>query len=360
MLKNYLFKLNTEETEIESILLTFNQDIFLNMNDNDFQLNLNTEELKFDIISHDTENYELFLEEKIPVQNLYLFYNVLDSDNKPIKGQQELIYNFENNQEEIQVSFLKENFKGFKFYNNSIKCSFKTNIKIENLNLTIKKYSLNNFEDFPIDEKELKYDEENSTENTILFNYNFSKDFIFSIELEYLNEELKTFYIHKKPSIYFSSIFHLNSLMENYEINLKLADSFELKLMIWKQSLIALAKAGLVYSSNLDLTPDELALFMDYVSNKILLSKITGFFINRFIPGSSAETDIKSKSLGTYQVSKASDSTDTQKFKHINDMIIKLEEELVKLSNSRAISSFNEKYSYPKRHLLYKKQFLSN
>ena len=154
----------------------------------------------------------------------------------------------------------------------TIRCNSKSVIFFhQNINpdlsfVKIKKFTLENFDDFEEEEIELKI-ENNKVE------YEFEKDYIYNIIVNNEGLEFIESYINGKPTAYFSSVKNINQLSDKFLLKTNLQDSFELKLRIWQESKNALSYAGV---NEVDIKNNDIGLLNKYVTYKIfafLLSK---------------------------------------------------------------------------------------
>lgn len=356
---------NIIDEKITSISIESEIELFITLGQENFQINDGTKELEYFLINISDTKYDLELNENINDTDLILLYSLKDINGKDIKGSVSL-----DSKPKVEVLPTEEiKLTNFKFINN--KFSFELNNKIDEnpfdflkkINIKIKKFKINYFEDF--------YDEEESFEifnlipktKRFYIEYNFEKNYIYKIEILNIEtfEELKFYHIYNKPDIYFSSRYHLNQVLEQLDISFKLEENFDTKLLIWNESLKLMALMEISISSLDKITEDVIALFSEYISNKIILNKLINVFSAQFLPGTDYQqgNTVKGKRLGDYQVTQGGESGDSSKIKMVSDKLNNLENQLkdsLKYLAFGKSKSYSE-YSLNRSKVLNKKTF---
>lgn len=309
--------------------------LFIVLGKENFQINLGTEELEYFLINHNDYEYELSLKENIPESDLVLLYTVKDENQNDLKGSIRL--DSKPIEEEPQTE-IEEKITNLKIIDNKLIFEFKS--ENENFLENIKKYeciieefNINHFEDFYESYKILNDFIYIPKTKKFYLEFQFNKNKVYKIVI--LNketlEEIKMYYIHKKPDVYFSSIYHLNRSFEQVDIDLKLKENFDTKLLIWNESLKLLALCEISIESLPKLTEDIIALFSEYISNKLILNKMIYMFSSQFLPDTEQYENnaVKGKRIGDYQITQGGESGDSSKIKMISDKILKIESQIL-------------------------------
>lgn len=204
----------------------------------------------------------------------------------------------------------------------TIRCNSKSVIFFhQNINpdlsfVKIKKFTLENFDDFEEEEIELKI-ENNKVE------YEFEKDYIYNIIVN--NEELEFVesYINGKPTAYFSSVKNINQLSDKFLLKTNLQDSFELKLRIWQESKNALSYAGV---NEVDIKNNDIGLLNKYVTYKIFAFLLSKNLIDlSYVPDTTVNGSISSLKLDVLEIT---NNKDVDIFEKTNKIILELRKEI--------------------------------
>ena len=204
----------------------------------------------------------------------------------------------------------------------TIRCNSKSVIFFhQNINpdlsfVKIKKFTLENFDDFEEEEIELKI-ENNKVE------YEFEKDYIYNIIVN--NEELEFIesYINGKPTAYFSSVKNINQLSDKFLLKTNLKDSFELKLRIWQESKNALSYAGV---NEVDVKNNDIGLLNKYVTYKIFAFLLSKSLIDlSYVSDSPVSGNVSSLKLDVLEIT---NEKEVDIFEKTNKIISELRKEI--------------------------------
>lgn len=204
----------------------------------------------------------------------------------------------------------------------TIRCNSKSVIFFhQNINpdlsfVKIKKFTLENFDDFEEEEIELKI-ENNKVE------YEFEKDYIYNIIVN--NEELEFVesYINGKPTAYFSSVKNINQLSDKFLLKTNLQDSFELKLRIWQESKNALSYAGV---NEVDIKNNDIGLLNKYVTYKIFAFLLSKSLIDlSYVPDNPISGNVSSLKLDVLEIT---NEKEIDVFEKTNKIISELRKEI--------------------------------
>ena len=204
----------------------------------------------------------------------------------------------------------------------TIRCNSKSVIFFhQNINpdlsfVKIKKFTLENFDDFEEEEIELKI-ENNKVE------YEFEKDYIYNIIVN--NEELEFIesYINGKPTAYFSSVKNINQLSDKFLLKTNLKDSFELKLRIWQESKNALSYAGV---NEVDVKNNDIGLLNKYVTYKIFAFLLSKSLIDlSYVPDGLVSGNVSSLKLDVLEIT---NEKEVDIFEKTNKIISELRKEI--------------------------------
>ena len=181
----------------------------------------------------------------------------------------------------------------------------------------IKKYTLENFEDFS--EEDLNF--------TILNNkveYEFEKNYIYSIIVENGTLSFKEFYINGKPTAYFSSIKNISQLSEKFLLKINdLKDNFDLKLRIWQESKNALSYAGV---NEVSVENNDIGLLNKYVTYKIFAFLLAKSLIDfSILPDDTSKDKISTLKLDVLEMT---NGKETELFEKINKVLEELQKEI--------------------------------
>lgn len=210
------------------------------------------------------------------------------------------------------------------FTDNGIIIQSKNVIMKEELMIYIEKYTLERYDDFAEDiiYLDILADEKGRIQHKIHFN--FEIDYIYRVHIQYKDDEIIEEYIHKKPTYYISSIYHLKQIANKYDVYIKENNKteFDMKLLIWKYSKIAYSIAGTI--SNDVVYAQNNALLNDYVCNRSLLEIIT-----TALRDINLTPDLTEKSLGAISVTLADLSHGATTTETMTTQLIKVHKELL-------------------------------
>lgn len=201
--------------------------------------------------------------------------------------------------------------------NNNSVILFHQNLNPDISFITVKKFSLENFDDFCEDET-----------NLILANnkseFEFEKDFVYSIIVENENLTFSENYINGKPSVYFSSVKNIMRLSDKFSIKIsELKDNFDLKLKIWQESKNALSYAGV---NQVDVKNNDIGLLNKYVTYKIFAFLLAKNLIDlSYVPDTEKQESISSLKLDVLEIT---NNKDINVFEKINKVISELRQEI--------------------------------
>lgn len=192
----------------------------------------------------------------------------------------------------------------------------------EDLSIKMLKYTLERYDDFPDETIKLEIPINENREIIKEIPFEIEYDRIYRITINYKGNIKTVDYIHDKPSCYFSSIYHIKNLASNFDLyinDMKLTE-FDLKLLIWKYSKIAVSIAGITGDVIYD---HKNALLNDYVGQRALLDIIT-----QAIRETNLTPGISEKTLGTISVTLADLSHGGATTETITTQLIKVHKEL--------------------------------
>lgn len=339
------------ENKITGINVITKIPMFISLGSENFQINNGTEELEYLLINISDTEYELQLNENIENTNLVLIYSLKDYDGNKHNGS--VLLDSKPTEELIPDS--KNQLTNIKFINDKLIFEILKNENedpfniINSYQIIIKKFKINYFSDFF--ESETIFKEFKMIPKTIKFycDYVFESNYIYEITIMNINtfDEFKINYIHNKPNVYFSSRYHLNNALRELDIELELKENFDTKLLIWNESLKLLALMEITFESLPRLTEDVIALFSEYISNKIILNKLISVFSAQFLPGTdyNESNTVKGKRLGDFQITQGGESGDSSKIKMVSDKLNSLEKQLkeaIKFLGTGKAKSYSE------------------
>ncbi len=229
----------------------------------------------------------------------------------------------QNKKEEVKPEPKPETAKlEYHFEEDGIVIENSDNLRTGDIAIKMKKYSLERYDDFP--------DEEICVDIPIDFYYSRDRKIPFKIERDYIyrittrfRETTKTEdYIYDKPTCYFSSIYHLKNLASNFDLyinEMKLTE-FDLKLLIWKYSNIAVSIAGITGDV---IYQHKNSLLNDYVGQRALLDIIT-----QAIREANLNPEIAKESLGSIAVTLADLSHGAATTETVTTQLIKVHKQL--------------------------------
>lgn len=204
------------------------------------------------------------------------------------------------------------------------------NIVIENkgdfrtgdIAIKMKKYSLERYDDFP-DETiiiDIPIDFYTSKDRKIPFE--IERDYIYRITTRFRENTKTVDYIYDRPTCYFSSIYHIKQLASNFDLyinEMKLTE-FDLKLLIWKYSNIAVSIAGITGDV---IYQHKNSLLNDYVGQRALLDVVT-----QAIREVNLNPDIAKESLGSIAVTLADLSHGAATTETVTTQLVRVHKEL--------------------------------
>jgi hypothetical protein len=227
--------------------------------------------------------------------------------------------------EAIPIVPAKEKKLKYIFKDDSIVIKTKDTIMKDELEIYIEKFCLERYDDFPDEEiyVDIPCDDKGRINNIIPFN--FELDYIYKVHIEYNNEIIDREYIHKKPTFYISSIYHIKQLANNYDLYITENEKteFDIKLLLWKYSKIAYGIAGTVTDDVVYVQNN--ALLNDYVCHRVLLD-----IVSTALTDINLTPDLVEKSLGTISVTLADLSHGEATTETMTTQLIKTHQELLK------------------------------
>lgn len=147
-------------------------------------------------------------------------------------------------------------------------------IKSKDLIIEIKEYTLERYDDF-YEESIMPVFNVDCQGNVIPdIEFKIKLDRIYRITITYKGKTTVDDYIHKTPTCYFSSIYHIKNLANNFDLIMPENNKteFDLKLLIWKYSRMAVSIAGITGDV---IYEHKNSLLNDYVGKKVFLDVIT-------------------------------------------------------------------------------------
>ncbi|MGL5022294.1 MAG: hypothetical protein ACRC5S_03250 [Cetobacterium sp.] len=149
------------------------------------------------------------------------------------------------------------------------------NIKFTDIKGYIKGYELEQYGDYPLIKDRIIFDVDSEGFINNSFEYNFSKDNIYDIEIIYKNKKFTEIYIHDKPTFYYSSIYHVIQMSNELGILIDNGKEsrIDLNILIWRYSKLAFGLAGI--SGNTIKHDSSKAIITEYVTLKTIIHFIT-------------------------------------------------------------------------------------
>lgn len=226
---------------------------------------------------------------------------------------------------DIPLVPVKENKLKYTFTDDAIIIKTKNTILKTELDINIEKYALERYDDFADEEiyVDIPCDDQGRINNIIPFK--FELDYIYKIHIEYNDEIIDREYIHKKPTFYISSIYHIKQLAKNYDLYIQDTNKteFDMKLLLWKYSKIAYGIAGTVTDDVVYIQNN--ALLNDYVCHRTLLD-----MVSNALTDINLTPDLVENSLGTISVTLADLSHGATTTETMTTQLIKTHQELLK------------------------------
>ena len=196
------------------------------------------------------------------------------------------------------------------------------NLNAGDIAIKMKRYSLERYDDFPEESIviDIPIDFYTSKERKIPFE--IERDYIYRITTRFRENVKTTDYIYDRPTCYYSSIYHLKNLASNFNlyINEMKFTEFDLKLLIWKYSNIAVSIAGITGDVLYDY---KNSLLNDYVGQRVLLD-----IIAQAIREANLNPDIAKDSLGSIAVTLADLSHGAATTETVTTQLVRVHKEL--------------------------------
>lgn len=169
----------------------------------------------------------------------------------------------------------------------------------KDLKIVMEKYELERYDDFFDDKIYVDIPVNEFGEISKKIPLEMELDYIYRIFINFKGNKKTIEYIHEKPTLYYSSIYHLKQIAKNYDLYIKDTNKseFDMKLLIWKYSKIAVGIAGIsgdiIYKQNN-------SILNDYVCQRALLEMVTSA-----IKDLNLTPDLAQDSLGAISVTLA-------------------------------------------------------
>jgi hypothetical protein len=311
-------------------------------------------ETVYDIIFSEEMLISLDFENEI----MKILISVIDTNGEPVTGSESFIYNnlsdYDNTDNPDEI--IPEDAARFEFLvlDNGILVILKDQELLsekDNFIAEISGYKLHEYSDFLSSYETISdYEEPNGIGDKIFFRFGFKTEMVYDINVIFKGNEKISLtiknkkHLQGKPKLYFTTKYHLEALINELEIDIKLPESFDLNLMIWKYSQLAFQESGLSFNSIDSLLDYELMVLGNYTAYKIILTKYTSYLLSSYITqkdNGKTPSDVSEFDLGEFSYKKGSGSS-TEKIKELKDKINQLRETVRQLSYIRAFGSFEQ------------------
>lgn len=219
------------------------------------------------------DSVKLHFDNKLKDGNYVLFIKLFSIDGTLVIDTNECIKIEETPKDEDSNGESTPTMPTIEFLSNGLELEFNEEILKKDIKITIEKYILEQFEDFSETKERITFEVDEDGHINKEIEYPWAKDSIYLVEVTYKKEKSKEYHIEGKPSLYFTSIYHILQMSKELGVMIEENNTttFDLKLMIWRFSKVAYGMIGL----RSDVEDTKIAILGDYINNRVLLNYVT-------------------------------------------------------------------------------------